>query len=109
MHEPWHKLIPPAAGFLGAAAMMSYIGQMPTRLWVIALTSGPAIAYLATDIVVEYLTATYTWLPTSELGLLKLSGFVGAVLGLMAIHLVGALATFGKRFADNPPDFRSPK
>lgn len=109
MHDPWHKLIPPLFGFFGSAVMMSYLGTMPLRMWATALASGPVMAYLATDTVLGYLGTILPWLPTGEEGVIKLSGLVGCAIGLASIHLVGAVATFGQRFAANPPSIKELK
>lgn len=102
MHEPLHNLVPATFGFGGAAVMMTYLRKMPAHQWVAALIAGPALAFLGSDVVVLYLQHNYEWVPTTEEGVLKLSGLIGALFGLMSIFIVGALATFGKRVASNP-------
>ena len=109
MHDPWHKLIPPGAGFLGAVLMMSYLGAMPTRIWVVALASGPVMAYFGTDVAVSYLVSIFPWLPTSDAAMVKLSGLIGCAIGLASIHLVGAFAATGRRFNADPFDPRDTK
>lgn len=98
MHDPWHRMIPPAAGFFGAVLMMSYLGEMPTRLWAVALGAGAVTPYFGVPVIVSYLTHTFDWLPRDG----GLEGLIGFGLGLLAIHIVGAFATFGRRFSNDP-------
>ena len=98
MYDAWHKLLPPAAGFFGAVLMMSYLGQMSGRLWAVALGSGVLAPYFGVPVIMSYLVHQFTWLPRDG----GVEGLIGFVLGLSAIHLIGGLATLGKRFTEDP-------
>lgn len=100
MHDPWHKLIPPGAGFAGAILMMTFLGEMSRREWAVALSMGVLVPYFGTEILMSYLIHTFEWLRGAHN--MGLAGLIGFVSGLMSIHLIGALATFGKRFSTNP-------
>lgn len=103
MHDPWHKLVPPAMGFFGSVLMMSYLGQMPVRLWAVALAAGAVTPYFGVEFVMQYLTHTFGWISRDHS--MGLAGLIGFVMGLCAIHGIGALATLGKRFSENPTSF----
>lgn len=103
MHDPWHKMVPPGAGFFGAILMMTFLGEMSKREWFVALATGVMVPYFGTETLMHYLDHTFEWVaqPAGDHSM-GLAGLIGFVMGLMSIHLVGALATFGKRFASNP-------
>lgn len=105
MHDSFHNLIPPAAGFSGSVIMMTFLGQMPTRKWVAALGTGAIAPYFGVPAVMGYLHNQFSWLPKDG----GVEGLVGFFIGLSAIFLIGALANVGKRFETNPTDLGSLK
>lgn len=106
MHDPWHKMVPPGAGFVGAILMMTFLGEMSRREWLVAVIAGIALPYFGTDIAMHYLEFTLPWLGSGVEHNMSLAGLIGFVLGLMGIHIIGAMATIGRRFSSNPVDFR---
>lgn len=105
MHDPWHKLIPPGAGFFGAMLMMSYLGEMPKRMWFVALGMGVLVPYFGTEVALHWLEHQFPWLRPDDGHNMSLAGLIGFAMGLMSIHLIGALATVGRRFAEDPQGF----
>lgn len=99
------KFIPPLMGFFGASLMMTYLGQMPPRQWVVAISAGVMGSYFGVPIATRFMTHTFEWFPNDD----GARGLIGFVIGLSAIFLVGGVAAVGRRFESNPTDLRSPK
>ncbi|MCA9911835.1 MAG: hypothetical protein KC496_00735 [Anaerolineae bacterium] len=100
--EYHHKFIPPALGFLGAIIMMSYMKEMPPRIWVTAILAGVCSAWVVPPIAAAWLIhAGISWLPIDG----SVEGLLGLLMGLASIHLVAGAAVLGRKFSDNPLDF----
>lgn len=93
------KLIPPLLGFFGAVIMLSYMRELPLTQWVPALLFGVLSAYFGPPVIVAWLLHLgWSWLPADG----SVEGVLGLALGLGGIHIVGALAVLGARFARDP-------
>lgn len=96
-----HKVVPVAAGLLGASLAASYGPEpMSRKRWYATLASGVAFAFFLAP-----MTAAATrhywplpWIPQDG----SLEGVAGLMLGIFGIHLTGALTSLGTRFSSDP-------
>jgi hypothetical protein len=93
------RVLAPVLAFVGAVVMLSYLNDVPTRIWFAAVVGSVAAAYVGAPITVAWLIHRgATWLPTDG----SVHGVVGLLLGLGSIHFIGGLSVLGKRFAEDP-------
>lgn len=96
------RILPPILAFVGAVVMLSYLHNVPTRIWFAAVLGSVSAAYVGTPVTIAWLMHRgVEWLPTDG----SVHGVVGLLLGLGSIHLIGGLAVLGKRFAEDPLGF----
>lgn len=93
------RVLPPVLAFVGAVVMLSYLDNVPTRVWFAAVLGAVAAAYVGPPIAVAWLIHQGAdWLPTDG----SAHGVVGLLLGMGSIHFIGGLSVIGRRFSEDP-------